>query len=152
MQKSPPAANPEAYLAALSGWHRLYVAALRSAVFEAAPLQESVKWGNLVFHSNGPVLVIRSEPKRVLFGFWRGQRMRHIEPRLKPGGKHEMATLELVEKTPLERSTVVRLVQEAVALNVALGDPTSLSTRRPRVRPNPSVKGTGLRPATYVER
>jgi hypothetical protein len=127
MQKSPPAPNPEAYLASLSGWHRRYVEALRSATLSSAPLRESIKWGHLVYHSNGPALLIRAEPTRVLFGFWRGQRLRHIEPRLKPGGKYEMATLELVEETPLEQPTVVKLVQEAVALNAAFGDPTSTS-------------------------
>lgn len=127
MQKAPVAAHPEAYLAALDGWHLLYVAALRATTLAAAPLRESIKWGNLVFHSYGPVLLIRAEPKRVLFGFWRGQRLRHIEPRLKAGGKYEMATLALDEGTPLERSTVVKLVQEAVALNAVLGDPTSPS-------------------------
>lgn len=127
MQKAPLAASPEAYLAALDGWHLLYVAALRAATLNAAPLRESIKWGNLVFHSNGPVLLIRAEPKRVLFGFWRGQRLRHIEPRLKAGGKYEMATLALDEGTPLEHATVVKLVQEAVALNTVLGDPTSPS-------------------------
>jgi hypothetical protein len=126
MQKSPPAPNPEAYVASLSGWQRLYVQALRAATFASAPLGESIKWGHLVYHSNGPVLLIRAEPQRVLFGFWRGQRLRHIEPRLKPGGKYEMATLELVERTPLEQPMVVKLVQEAVALNVSLGDPTSI--------------------------
>ena len=64
------------------------------------------------------------EEHRVLLGFWRGKRLRGIEPRLKPGGKFELATLELVEGTPLDRSTVVNLVKEAVALNAAVGDPT----------------------------
>jgi hypothetical protein len=126
MQKSPPAPNPEAYVASLTGWQRLYVQALRAATLASAPFGESIKWGHLVYHSNGPVLLIRAEPQRVLFGFWRGQRLRHIEPRLKPGGKYEMATLELVDKTPLEQPMVVKLVQEAVALNVSLGDPTSI--------------------------
>jgi hypothetical protein len=89
-----------------------------------APLQEVIKWGHLVYFSNGPVFLIRAEERRVLFGFWRGKRLRGIEPRLKPGGKYEMATLELVEETTLERSTVVELVKEAVALNGAHGDPT----------------------------
>ncbi len=129
MQKAPPALNPEAFVASLTGWQRLYVQALRTATLAAAPLAESIKWGNLIYHFNGPVLLIRAEPKRLLFGFWRGKRLRHVEPRLKPGGKYEMATLELLEETPLERPTVVKLVQEAVALNVALGDPTSLSAR-----------------------
>ena len=124
MMKSIPAESPGAYVAALTGWQRRYVHALRSAVSGAALLEESIKWGNLVYFSNGPVLMIRAEPHRVLFGFWRGQRLRGIEPRLKPGGKYEMATLELLETTPLERATVVTLVKEAVALNASLGDPT----------------------------
>jgi hypothetical protein len=130
MQKSTPAPHPEAYAASLGGWQRLYVQALRSATLAAAPLSESIKWGHLVYHAKGPVLLIRAEPTRVLFGFWRGQRLRHIEPRLKPGGKYEMATIELVEDTPLEQPTVVKLVQEAVALNANLGDPTVLPPRR----------------------
>lgn len=127
MKKSAPAAHPDAYVATLSGWQQRYVQALREAVLGAAPLSEVIKWGHLVYFSNGPVLLIRAEEKRVLFGFWRGQRLRGIEPRLKPGGKYEMATLVLVEGSPLARSTVVALVKEAVALNAALGDPTSLA-------------------------
>jgi hypothetical protein len=127
MKKSALVENPDAYVASLSGWRRDYVEALRSAVVGAASLQETIKWGHLVYLANGPVLLIRAQSDRVLFGFWRGQRLRGIEPRLKPGGKYEMATLELVEGTPLERSTVVELVKQAVALNVAEGNPTDLS-------------------------
>ena len=82
-----------------------------------------VKWGHLVYLSNGPVLLIRSEAHRVLFGFWRGQRLRAIEERLKPGGKYEMATLELHENTTVTSAVVRRLTREAVALNAALGNP-----------------------------
>ena len=127
MKKSVRAESPDAYIASLSGWQRRYAEALRSTVVNAAPLQEVIKWGHLVYFSNGPVLLIRAEERRVLFGFWRGQRLQSIEPRLKPGGKYEMATLELVEGTPLERSTVLELVKEAVALNASHGDPTDLS-------------------------
>ena len=127
MKKSVPAESPDAYIASLSGWQRRYAEALRSTVVNATPLREVVKWGHLVYFSNGPVLLIRGEESRVLFGFWRGQRLQSIESRLKPGGKYEMATLELVEGTPLERSTVVELVTEAVALNALHGDPTNLS-------------------------
>jgi len=127
MKKSVPAANPDAYVASLSGWQRLVVEALRATVVNVAPLRETIKWGNLVYFSNGPVLVIRAEETRVLFGFWRGKRLRSIESRLKPGGKYEMATLELVEETPLEQSTVIELVKEAVALNAFHGDPTRVN-------------------------
>jgi len=131
MKKSTPAENPEAYVGSLAGWQRSRVEALRSVVVATAALDETVKWGHLVYFSNGPVLLIRAEAHRVLFGFWRGQRLRGIEPRLKPGGKYEMATLELVEGTPLERSTVVALVEEAVALNLAVGTPADLSLLTP---------------------
>jgi hypothetical protein len=118
------AKSPDEYTQCLSGWQQGRVQALRRAVLDAAPaLNEQLKWGHLVYALNGPVLLIRSEPARVLFGFWRGQRLRHIEPRLKPGGKYEMATLDLRPATPLERDTVVRLVEEASRLNRQIGDP-----------------------------
>ena len=128
MKKSVPAENPDAYVAALSGWQRRRVKALRSTVVEVAPLKEVIKWGHLVYFSNGPVLLIRAEDERILFGFWRGQRLQTIEPRLKRGGKYEMATLEIVEKTPLERATIDALVRKAVALNARHGDPTDLKS------------------------
>lgn len=136
MKKSTPAENPDAYIASLGGWQRRYVEALRSAVVGAAQLAESAKWGHLVYFSNGPVLLIRAEERRVLFGFWRGQRLRDIEFRLKPGGKYEMATLQIDEATPLERDTVIRLVKKAVALNSAEGDPAISVSAAGRARPD----------------
>ncbi len=124
MKKAPPAATPAAYVAALDGWRRRTVVGLRAAVRKAAALDETVKWGNLVYFSNGPVLLIRAEEERVLFGFWRGKRLRDIEPRLKPGGKYEMATLELRQGMSVGPATVRRLTREAVALNRDVGDPT----------------------------
>lgn len=123
MTKSTPAPNPDAYVAALSGWQRPCVEALRKAVKGAARFEEVIKWGNLVYLSNGPVIVIRAEAARVLFGFWRGKRLREIEPRLKPGGKYEMATLELREGDTVTATVARRLAKEAVVLNAALGDP-----------------------------
>ncbi len=113
-----PAGTPDEYIEYLTGWRHSYVVALRLAVREAAPmLEERLKWGHIVYFLNGPVLLIRAEPTRVLFGFWRGQRLRHVEPRLRPGGKYEMATLELKPETPLLRQTVVALATEAAKLN-----------------------------------
>jgi len=93
MQKSTPAANPDEYVAGLSGWRRACVEELRANVRAARGLDEAVKWGHLVYSSNGPVLLIRAEAQRVLFGFWRGKRLQRVEPRLKASGKYEMATL-----------------------------------------------------------
>jgi hypothetical protein len=126
MKKTAPAANPDAYVANLEGWQRALVEDLRAAVRSAATLEEVVKWGHLVYLSNGPVLLIRAEEQRVLFGFWRGQRLRAIEPGLKPGGKYEMATLELREGMSVGPATARRLAREAAALNKTLGDPTRL--------------------------
>ena len=123
MKKMTPAANPDAYVAALKGWRRDCVEALRKSVRSASPLEEVVKWGHLVYLSNGPVLLIRAEDERVLFGFWRGQRLLTIEPRLKKGGKYEMATLELLQGIAVKPTVVRRLTREAVALNKALGNP-----------------------------
>lgn len=129
MKKSPPAADPNAYLAALEGWRHECVQSLRTAVLSSSPLDEVIKWGHLVFFADGPILLIRAEDSRVLFGFWRGQRLRDIEPRLKPGGKYEMATLELHEGESVTPKVVRRLVREAVALNRKLGDPTAVAKR-----------------------
>jgi hypothetical protein len=123
MKKMTPAASPDAYVEALDGWRRTIVEALRSTVRTASALEEVVKWGHLVYLANGPVLLIRAEEARVLFGFWRGQRLRAIEPRLKPGGKYEMATLELREGMIVKPATVRRLTREAVALDRKIGDP-----------------------------
>jgi hypothetical protein len=129
MQKSTPAESPDAYVAALHGWQRETVAFLRSHTVRAAALTETVKWGHLVYSMNGPVLLIRAEAARVLFGFWRGSRLRDLEPRLKPGGKYEMATLELREGEAISAVAVRKLVREATELNLTLGDPTALAKR-----------------------
>jgi hypothetical protein len=126
LKKSPAAANPDAYVEALSGWRRATVESLRAAVVAGAKLDEVIKWGHLVYFANGPVLLIRAEEHRVLFGFWRGKLLREIEGRLKPGGKYEMATLELREGDEVPAGTVRRLTREAVALNRKLGDPTDI--------------------------
>ena len=125
MKKTTPAANPDAYVSALRGWRRDCVKTLRAAVHAASTFDEVIKWGHLVYFARGPVLLIRAEDERVLFGFWRGQRLRTIEPRLKPGGKYEMATLELAKGMTIEAETVRRLAAKAVSLNKTLGDPTT---------------------------
>ena len=130
MKKVVPAVNPDAYVAGLAGWRRDTVLALRKEAIASATLAEAIKWGHLVYSANGPVLLIRAEAARVLFGFWRGQRLRAIDPRLKPGGKYEMATLELREGDTIASNVVRRLVREAIALNQRLGDPTDIAKYR----------------------
>lgn len=140
MKNSISAPDPDAYVANLQSWHRQCVEAIRAAVRMTTRLEEVVKWGHLVYLADGPVMLIRAEDDRVLFGFWHGQRLTNIEPRLKPGGKYEMATLELREGTILRPATIRRLARAAVELNRKLGNPTlaagSASTRKvPRRSP-----------------
>lgn len=124
MEKGPATATPDAYVAGLDGWRRERVDTLRAAVRAVDGLTEVIKWGHLVYLTNGPALLIRAEDQRVLLGFWRGQRLRELEPRLKPGGQYEMATLSLTEGETIAPAVVTALTRAAVDLNAQLGDPT----------------------------
>ncbi len=124
MRKEKPAESPEAYVAALDGWRRETVDALRAAVLAAGGLEERIKWGHIVCFSNGPVLLIRAEEARVLFGFWRGKRLVGVEPRLKPGGKYELATMVFTEGDSVDMAMAETLARKAVRLNAEIGDPT----------------------------
>lgn len=127
MRKEVPAESPEAYVAALSGWRRDIVDALRAATLAAGNPEARIKWGHIVCFSNGPVLLIRAEEARVLFGFWRGKRLRVIEPRLKAGGKYELATMTFLEGDEVDVALAEKLVREAMLLNAEVGDPTKSS-------------------------
>jgi len=127
MKKVAPAANPDAYVAALRGWRRELVELLRDATRKAAKLDEVIKWGHIVYFANGPVLLIRAEDERVLFGFWRGKRLLDIEPRMKGGGKYELRTLDLREGDTIPVARVRKLVRAAVALDAQLGDLSKLA-------------------------
>lgn len=78
------------------------------------------------------MLVIRAEASRVLFGFWRGKRLRDLDERLVPGGNYEMADIVLVEGETIRPARAKILVDAAIDLNRQLGDPTAVA--RPRHR------------------
>ena len=142
MRKVPPAADPDAYAASLSGWQRSCVEKLRAAVRRAGSLEETIKWGHLVYFANGPVTLIRAEEMRVLFGFWRGKRLVEIEPALKPSGKYEMATIQIGEEGPaISPAKATRLVRAARALNEKFGDPTKAAPKRkPAAKPARAIR------------
>ena len=60
------------------------------------------------------------------------QRLREIEPRLKPGGKYEMATLELRVNDSISAARVRRLVRRALELAEEFGDATKLPAPQKR--------------------
>ena len=130
MRKTVPAPSPDVYVAALDGWRRDLAERLRAAVRSVGGLTEVIKWGHIVYLSEGPVLLIRVEDERVLFGFWRGQRLRDIEPRLKPGGLYEMATLDLREGDNIAADVAVKLTIAAIRLNLEQGHPARTAVPR----------------------
>lgn len=125
MGMGPAADNPDAYIAALSGWQRDRTAMMRAAIMGAAPFEETIKWTNLVFMANGPCILIRAEQYRVLLGFWRGKRLRELEPRIKASGKYELGNLILTEATEVTPEIVATLAAEAFRLNAELGNPAA---------------------------
>lgn len=124
MKKSAPAASPDAYVAALAGWRRTLVEGLRHATLSAGRVEERIKWGHLVYSFDGPLVLIRAEETRVLFGFWRGKRLRELDDRLKPSGKYELANIVFRENDSVRPADAKRLVKAAIDLNAKLGDPT----------------------------
>ncbi len=126
---APVAADPDAYVRALRGWRKDVVTDLRAAVMSAAAFEEVIKWGHIVDLSNGPVLLIRAEDERVLFGFWRGKRLRDIEPRLKASGKYELANQVFVKGDKVDGAIAAKLAKEAAALNRKLGNPQADAKR-----------------------
>lgn len=125
MKKSAPAESPDSYVAALTGWRKSIVKSLRRATLSAGKIEERIKWGHLVYFFSGPVLLIRAEETRVLFGFWRGKRLLELDERLKPSGKYELANIVLRENDRVSSAHTKRLVRAAIDLNVKLGDPTA---------------------------
>jgi len=116
-------ASPDEYVAAWRGWRLACVRELRDSVRAAAQFDEAIKWGHLVYQHNGPVLLIRAMDDGVRLGFWRGQRLVDIEPRLKPGGKYEMASVDFHDGDHIDLEVVRRLALHAWELNDQLGDP-----------------------------
>lgn len=121
----PAAESPDAYIAALAGWQRDLAEMMRAAIMAAAPFEETIKWTNLVFMANGPCILIRAEEHRVLLGFWRGKRLRGLEPRIKASGKYELGNLVMTETTGVAPETVEALAAEAFRLNAELGNPAA---------------------------
>ena len=138
--RTPGVNTPDEYVASLDGWRKQLVRALRQAVRATGPFEEQLKWGHLVYFHEGPALLIRAEAERVLYGFWRGQSFLALEPRLKPGGKYDMATLELREGDSLSASAASALARAAIEANEQLGDPRNAARARsaprsPRSKP-----------------
>jgi hypothetical protein len=119
-------ASPDAFVDAQDSWRRPLVETLRAAVLAAAPFEEAIKWGNLVFMSGGFCMLIHVEDHRVMLGFLRGKRLAELEPRIRPSGKYELGNWTFVEGDGVDTDHVTALAARAAALNAELGDPTDI--------------------------
>jgi hypothetical protein len=69
MKKTTPANSPDAYVNSLYGWKKEHAENLKDFVLSVGGLDEVIKWGHLVYFSNGPVLLIRAEEKECCLDF-----------------------------------------------------------------------------------
>ena len=120
------AADPDDYVARLSGWQRDLVTALRAAVLSAGGFDETIKWTNLVFLANGPCILIRAEERRVLLGFWRGKRLVELDRRIRPSGKYELGNITLGPDDTVNAEAIRALATAARALNHEFGNPSTI--------------------------
>ena len=115
------------YVGSLAGWRREVATALRALAREAAPgAGESIKWGQPVYEQNGPVAWMKAHKSSVNFGFWRGAEL-DDRAGLLEGDGDRMRHLKVREGAALPVEELRRLIQDAVRLNQAKGDPTRRS-------------------------
>ena len=118
------AMTPEEWMALWSGWPRTCAKALRVAVAAGAEFEQRIKWGNLMFAHHGLCVLIHVDDARVMLGFFRGKRLRDLDPAIKASGKYELGNITFHEGDLVDPQRITALARAAAALNVELGDPT----------------------------
>ncbi len=118
------AASTGAFRADHAGWQAERTGSLRPAIHAVAAFDETIEWGNLVFLHLGPCILTRAKTERALLGFWRGQRLRDAEPRIKVSGKYELGNIELRAGDSIDTAHITAFARQAAALNARFGDPT----------------------------
>jgi hypothetical protein len=77
-----------------------------------------------MFASNGLCVLIHVDDTRVILGFFRGKRLRALDPAIKASGKYELGNITFREGDPVDPVRIAGLAAAAAALNADLGDPT----------------------------
>ena len=114
----------EDYLAGLEGAPGAVAAVLRDLLRTIAPeLGETIKWGQPVYSSGGPVCYFRAGKNHVTFGFWRGAELGKLSPRLERSGD-KMAHLKLRTLDDIDEAEIRAMVCKAMELNRDKGDPS----------------------------
>lgn len=96
------------------------LALLRAAIPDATV---SIKWGQPVVESNGPLAFVRVAKAHVTLGFWRGAELKDPKGLLEGEGTR-MAHLKIKEDDAVDAKRITAFAKEAAKLNRAKGDPT----------------------------
>ena len=116
----------DGYIAQLEGWKAEVVSTVRRIVLETAPeAKESIKWAQPVYEVNGPFCYIKAFKNSVNFGFWRGVDIKDPEGLLRGSGE-KMRHVPLTSVDDIDVAALADFVHQAVQLNLAKGDPTSV--------------------------
>jgi hypothetical protein len=106
-----------------AGWVTETVRQLLALVRSAAPeATVSIKWGQPVFEQNGPFAFIKPAKAHVSLGFWRGAELSDPKDILERGDR--MGHVKITSPSELHAAALRAMVQHAVRLNLAKGDPT----------------------------
>ncbi|MEM7038941.1 MAG: DUF1801 domain-containing protein [Bacteroidota bacterium] len=106
-------------------WQKETVQALHELVLEIMPdAKHTIKWAQPVYESpEGPAVFMKAAKKHVTFGFWRGAELDDPNGVLEGSGE-KMRHVKVKGLDKIDREVLVPLVEQAVALNAAHGDPT----------------------------
>ena len=111
------------YIKRVSGPQKEAACRLRELIMEAVPdAEESIKWAQPVFESNGPFAYIKPAKHHVTFGFWRGAEL--SDPKAILEGGDRMKHVKLASAKDIDKAVLTAFVKEAVELNRTRGNPT----------------------------
>lgn len=114
----------DAYIESLPADQAKIVTAVRAIIHKAAPkAEESFKWAQPVYESNGPFCYIKAFKSAVNFGFWRGVDLDDPHGRLEGSGQ-KMRHVKIEELAQIDEKAFTAFVTQAVRLNATKGDPT----------------------------
>lgn len=114
----------DGYIAQLSDDQAQIVTKVREIILSAAPeADESIKWAQPVYETNGPFAYIKAFKNSVNFGFWRGVDIQDSRGLLGGSGE-KMRHVKLVDLEDINEPAFKDYVLQAVKLNLTKGDPT----------------------------
>jgi hypothetical protein len=117
------------YIAGLGGWQADLAKGLQRDILAAGGVSEAFKWGHPVYEAGGPVVLFKAHKAHVTLGFWRGQEMAALDPRLEANGSFHMASIKLEEGDAISGAEIAALVKRGIALNAEKGDPLQMAKK-----------------------